>query len=304
MNHPFQPPVDNEAMRPFGHRAHIMKDQLYWLPQGHVFTTPCVSVTISQRFYVMITMSISGDAFGLQCEDFDGRVKAVVIAPGSPRHVHAPDTRLISFHINPRHPEFAVFRALVRKGPLELEPSSYAHLVNDMEAAYHGQLDAEAATILHNEVATITSALMPVQKPLDPRIETVLRIVDEENGQISLEDLSDRVGLSYHWMSRLFADAVGLPLRTYCLWRKVQGASQVLLQMPALVEQVRRTGHLGGTGAQGVSLTTLAHEAGFSDSAHLAHTMGELCGGPLSHFLFSGDVRLHLPEVAGNTGGT
>lgn len=299
MNHPFQPQDQNEAVRPFGHRAHIMKDQLYWLPQGHVFTTPCVSVTISQRFYVMITMSISGDAFGLQCEDFNGRVNAVVIAPGSPRHVHAPDTRLVSFHINPLHPCFAAFRSLVRKGPLELNRDAYAHLANDMEAAYQGQLDANAATALHNEVAAITSSLMPAQKPQDPRIDTVLRIVDEENGQISLEELSERTNLSYHWMSRLFADGVGLPLRTYCLWRKVQGASQVLLQMPALVEVVRQTGHLGGAGTQGISLTTLAHEAGFSDSAHLAHTMGELCGGPLSHFLFSGDVRLHLPEVVG-----
>lgn len=286
----------DEAVRPFGHRAHIMKDQLYWLPHGHIFTTPCVSVTISQRFYVMIAMSIDGRAFALQCEDFNNSIDAVVIAPGSPRHVHAPDNRLISFHVNPLHPEFAAFRSLLRKGPLVLNHKAYAHRIDDMMAAYRGELDVEAATSLHNEVVNITSALMPTKKPLDPRIETVLRIVDEENGQISLEDLSERVHLSYHWMSRLFADGVGLPLRSYCLWRKVQGASQVLLQMPLLRELVQRDGHLGAVQGETatLSLTTLAHAAGFSDSAHLAHTMGELCGGPLSHFLFSGDVRLHL----------
>lgn len=289
---------ESSQIKPFGHHAHIMKDQLYWLERGHVFTTPCVSVSISQRFYVMVVISLDDAEFLLECGDFRGAVRAAVIAPGIPRRIHAPGIRLISFHINPLHGTFASFRALLRSGPVKVIPGAFDDLKDAMSQAWRGELCIHSVVSLHDRVAARASRLMPPQKAMDPRIRDVLGVLHGQETPPSLEEISEAMGLSYHWMSRLFADSVGLPLRTYCLWRKVHGASQVLLQIPPLVAHVRETGFLGGLGSSGMSLTALAHEAGFADSAHLAHTMAELCGGPLSHFLFSGDVRLHLLPVS------
>ncbi|WP_150305353.1 helix-turn-helix domain-containing protein [Pseudomonas saliphila] len=286
--------LDDQDIRPFGHLAHILKDQLYWLERGHLFTSPCVSVGISQRFYVMILMSACATPFRLQCGDFDELVQAVAIAPGELRKVHAPGIKLVSVHLNPLHEAFPAFARLHASGPLQLERNAFAHLDEAMDTAYRGALSAEAATRLHDKMASIAAQLMPAARHLDPRIGIVMTMLEEE-GDISLEDLSSRLGLSYHWMSRLFSDTVGLPLRTYCHWLKLQRATRLLLESPALVEQVHQHGYLGAGGAPTVSLTALAHDAGFTDSAHMAHTISELCGGPLSHFLFSGDVRLHLP---------
>lgn len=285
--------LNAEVIRPFGHMAHIIKDQLYWLERGHLFTSPCVSVGISQRFYVMILMTACGTPFRLQCGDFDQVVEAVAIAPGETRKVHAVGIKLVSVHLNPLHQAFPAFRSLQREGPLKLDRSAFAELDGAMDAAYQGTLAFESATALHDRVAEIAAQQMPAGRETDPRIVRVLASLEQEP-DVSLETLSTRLGLSYHWMSRLFAETVGLPLRNYCHWLKLHRATQLLLQSPALVAQVHRDGYLGAGGSSALSLTTLAHDAGFSDSAHMAHTISELCGGPLSHFLFSGDVRLRL----------
>ncbi|MFN3579283.1 MAG: helix-turn-helix domain-containing protein [Pseudomonas sp.] len=285
-----------EEIRPFGHLAHIIKDQLYWLERGHLFTSPCVSVGISQRFYVMILMTACGTPFRLQCGDFDQEVEAVAIAPGEVRTVHAVGIKLVSVHLNPLHAAFPAFRSLQREGPLKLDRRAFAELDGAMDAAYQGALAFDAVTAMHDRVADIAARQMPACREMDPRIVRVLASLEQEQ-DTSLEILSERLGLSYHWMSRLFAETVGLPLRNYCHWLKLYRATQLLLQSPDLVALVHRDGYLGAGGAAMLSLTTLAHEAGFSDSAHMAHTISELCGGPLSHFLFSGDVRLHLPSA-------
>ncbi|QJD58218.1 helix-turn-helix transcriptional regulator [Pseudomonas sp. gcc21] len=286
--------LDPQDIRPFGHLAHILKDQLYWLERGHLFTSPCVSVGITQRFYVMLLMTACGTPFRLKCGEFDQTVQAVAIAPGELRSVHAPGIKLVSVHLNPLHDAFPAFASLHASGPLPLDRDAFVHLDATMDAAYLGELSAETATQLHDEMASIAAQLMPAAKKLDARINSAMVMLREE-GDIALDELSSRLGLSYHWMSRLFSDTVGLPLRTYCHWLKLHRATQLLLNSPALVEQVHRHGYLGAGGGPTVSLTELAHDAGFTDSAHMAHTISELCGGPLSHFLFSGNVRLHLP---------
>lgn len=293
MQHEMAAALGTHDIRPFGHLSHILKDQLYWLERGHLFTSPCVSVGISQRFYVMILLSACGTPFRLQCGEFDQYVQAVAIAPGEMRRVHAPGIKLVSVHLNPLHAAFTAFGSLQSSGPLELDRAAFSHLDDAMESAYRGDSSAEAVTALHDEIAGIAAWSMPAVPPMDQRISAVLAELEQET-DVSLETLSERLGLSYHWMSRLFSSRVGLPLRTYCHWLKLHRATRLLLKSPVLVALVRQHGHLGAAGASMVSLTTLAHAAGFSDSAHMAHTISELCGGPLSHFLFSGDVRLHL----------
>lgn len=291
--------LDPQDIRPFGHLAHILKDQLYWLERGHLFTSPCVSVGITQRFYVMVLMTACGTPFRLKCGSFDETVQAVAIAPGELRRVHAPGVKMVSVHLNPLHQAFPAFASLHASGPLRLDRDAFSHLNAKMDEAYRGVLSAEAATPLHDEMASIAAQLLPVAKGLNSRISSAIAMLEEE-GDISLEELSSRLGVSYHWMSRLFSETVGLPLRTYCHWLKLHRATQLLLQSPVLVEQVHRDGYLGAGGSPTISLTNLAHDAGFTDSAHMAHTISELCGGPLSPFLFSGNVRLHLPGKPGN----
>ena len=64
--------------------------------------------------------------------------------------------------------------------------------------------------------------------------------------------------LSESRFSHLFVEEIGLPFRTFVLWRRMMLA----------VNSV----------ASGASLTSAAHEAGFADSAHFSRTFLRMFG--------------------------
>ena len=95
--------------------------------------------------------------------------------------------------------------------------------------------------------------------PLDARIENSLQQIQEALPEIlSVAELSIMAGLSEHRFMHLFKKEVGIPVRRYALWARMQKAA-FLLQ-------------------DGRSLTDAAHEAGFSDSAHMSRSFKEFFG--------------------------
>jgi AraC-like DNA-binding protein len=99
--------------------------------------------------------------------------------------------------------------------------------------------------------------------PVDARIQDVLTWLDvlEREGrwaEASLEQALQRACLSRGRFRHLFSAHVGSPWRTYLVWRR------------ALVAITLANG--------GVSLTRAAHEAGYSDSAHLSRQFLMLFG--------------------------
>ncbi|MFE6921444.1 helix-turn-helix transcriptional regulator [Nocardia sp. NPDC057663] len=81
-------------------------------------------------------------------------------------------------------------------------------------------------------------------------------------GPVRPGEVAAAVGLSPSRLTHLFTAQVGLPLRRYILWLRLMNAVH---------------------GAQaGQDLTTIAHAAGFADSAHLTRTCREIFGLPPS----------------------
>jgi AraC-like DNA-binding protein len=105
---------------------------------------------------------------------------------------------------------------------------------------------------------------------IDRRIKRALRIVrdnligsdDEPDAAkpklLSLEVLAETVGLSTSRFMHLFTTSVGIPLRPYILWLRLQRAAAEI--------------------ARGHSITAAAHAAGFADAAHLTRTFRRMLG--------------------------
>lgn len=97
---------------------------------------------------------------------------------------------------------------------------------------------------------------------IHPRVRRVLRWVRENIGtgeeDLSLERLADRAGLSPSRFMHVFTESLGVPLRPYLLWLRLQHAAGRLLA--------------------GATATAAAHEAGFSDAAHLSRTFRRILG--------------------------
>ncbi|MCG8637074.1 MAG: AraC family transcriptional regulator [Desulfobacterales bacterium] len=115
----------------------------------------------------------------------------------------------------------------------------------------------------------ILSALVPDLKPSpgrDPRIMKVrayLKTLEEK--KIPLSELSDFIGLSESRLVHLFKSETGIPIRRYLLWLRLMEALTLILE--------------------NVSFTTAAHDAGFSDSAHLSRTFKQMFGIPPKQIL-------------------
>src|SRR5262249_41369160 len=102
---------------------------------------------------------------------------------------------------------------------------------------------------------------LPPPDPLDSRIAKTLELMSGE-ARYSLEDLAERIGLSYYRLSHLFSQGLGISLRQFMQWRKVTVTASLLATR---------------------SITEVAHEAGFTDSAHLSRTFQEIYGIPPSY---------------------
>src|SRR5262245_41633977 len=96
---------------------------------------------------------------------------------------------------------------------------------------------------------------------IHPRVSRVLKYLREKLGRsddFSLKTLAGISGLSQSHFMHVFTESVGVPLRPYILWLRLQRAACDLMD--------------------GASVTSAAHNAGFADAAHLTRTFRRMLG--------------------------
>lgn len=94
---------------------------------------------------------------------------------------------------------------------------------------------------------------------IDPRIKrSIEHILASDDLSITLAHMAREAGLSMGRFRHLFSNQIGMPLKSYLLWTKLQRAIQSL--------------------SSDSSLTRAAHVAGFSDSPHLSRTFKRTFG--------------------------
>lgn len=96
---------------------------------------------------------------------------------------------------------------------------------------------------------------------IHPRVRRVLRFLREQLGTadaLSLDKLADVAGLSPSRFMHVFTSSVGVALRPYILWLRLQRACGELMR--------------------GASVTEAAYSAGFSDGAHMTRTFRRMLG--------------------------
>jgi AraC-like DNA-binding protein len=106
--------------------------------------------------------------------------------------------------------------------------------------------------------------LMSARQPprLHPGVRKVLPVIREEldgHRRVSLKRMAAIVGLSDSRLMHVFTTSVGIPLRRYILWLRLQRAYGEMMML-------------------GATLTEAAHRAGFADAAHMSRTTKRMCG--------------------------
>jgi AraC-like DNA-binding protein len=151
---------------------------------------------------------------------------------------------------------------------------------SELGAALSERIEGEISCISEGQVARWRRALgrMPTEARVErwvrtqllhrrravrihPGVNRILKHLREKLGisdDFSLKTLAGVSGLSQSRFMHVFTESMGVPLRPYVLWLRLQRACCDLMA--------------------GASVTAAAHSAGFSDAAHLTRTFRQMLG--------------------------
>ena len=208
----------------------------------------------SRHALPMVKVVIPVDGW-VEIEDATGRSlktrDPLVVAPQLPQAIRCEGMTVTAF-LRPHGPA-----AMLRDQPAPIAvtrgslAASWQAIARDFARAPETSGATEA---LLEDISRAAGALRTPR--LDPRVQRALAQLAEIERTPSA--VASDVGLSTSRMTHLFTAEVGVPLRRYLLWQRlVRGMTSVLTGAP---------------------VTEAAHEAGFSDHAHLTRTARQLLG--------------------------
>jgi AraC-like DNA-binding protein len=136
-------------------------------------------------------------------------------------------------------------------------------IMSNMEAARWRRTLGDPKALDSARVKRWVSTLMRdgAPAPADPRVDRVIRMLQRhalDTHSTSLAQLSRVAGLSPSRFAHLFTESIGIPLRPYLRWLRLQRAARELML--------------------GSAVTKAAHVAGFADAAHLTRTFRRMLG--------------------------
>jgi AraC-like DNA-binding protein len=179
---------------------------------------------------------------------------AALVRPDAPHEVDARDVLVLIAFVDPESELGAALSDQI-VGDISVVPSS---LVTRWRACLARVEPTEARV-----GEWVKRELLRKERPVrvHPKVSLVLRYLRERLGttqSLSLPRLARMAGLSESRFMHVFTESVGVPLRPYILWLRLQRASGELMR--------------------GASITQAAHRAGFSDAAHLTRTFRRMLG--------------------------
>ena len=189
--------------------------------------------------------------------------KGLLIAPNCPHECDASNISIISIQIDPEsslgewilsnHLKDRLTIDYPSKDIVSIDVNRFSdHLANEDWPAIREMIETafgfrRTTPLLHK----------------DKRIQDVVEFISKNIGQkINSETLAEVACLSESRLLHLFKEEMGLPIRNYILWLRLQIVIELILE-----------GH---------SLTTASYQAGFSDQAHMTRTFCNMIGVPPS----------------------
>lgn len=207
---------------------------------------------------VQIVIGLGGQ-FRLWLADDELTAPYIAVAPDAPHRFDADGAYAILFV----EPESRAGRAIVAstfpEGDLRaLPPSSFDGLSAQLSALggtpspTSGELMAIGRELIEGLAGDDRHG------PIDARIQDIVHWVAKADQPITLDAAAGIAGLSPSRFSHLFVEQTGLSFKTYLLWVRLTRAVRLM--------------------TEGLTLTAVAHEAGFSDSAHFSRTFRRMFG--------------------------
>jgi AraC family transcriptional regulator len=208
---------------------------------------------------IQIAFGIDGEV-GIQGERTDWRMGRGFIVRPDAVHSYKPNGALgAMIFVDPESTEGAWLSASLR-GAITLVPDARLDVcVTEFRRLVDQPLESMGIPELIRHSVQALCAGVPPSRRLDARVTRVLAAIrGSDELRISIDAAAEMAFLSPSRFAHLFKQQVGLPFRRYMLWRKLTRAMLVI--------------------GRGETISTAAHEADFSDAAHLTRTFHQMVG--------------------------
>lgn len=233
---------------------------LYSIPNGFLYAATQVFGGLTKRHPWVLLLSLSGKPLVLRVREEQVICAAALIAPRVERSLALVGEGIASLNVEPGHPAYNALPQLGDSGCCPLPGQAFGDLLPTFQLCLLGA--ASPAEVLTAFEAAIDTALSIVPRRICERDSRIAAVIDVLQGQSPVDyrfaEVRDKARLSAGRLSHVFTDQAGLSIRSFLLWRKTKEAISLL--------------------AENASATRAAHEAGFSDSAHLTRTLQQTIG--------------------------
>jgi AraC-like DNA-binding protein len=208
---------------------------------------------------IQIVMGIDGEV-ALQGERGAWRAGRGFIVRADAVHSYKPQGAFAAMIlIDPESAEGAWLSASLRQDITLVPEARLEGCVRELKRLIDQPFESLGIPELIRHCVHALSAGVPPTRRLDDRITRVLAAIrNSDELRISIDDAAATAFLSPSRFAHLFKQQVGLPFRRYMLWRKLTRAMLIIGR-----EQ---------------TISTAAHEADFSDAAHLTRTFYQMVG--------------------------
>ena len=181
----------------------------------------------------------------------------VLTAPDIPHAVDARGVEVFLIFLDPESDAGAMFRPALQ-GPIRLiDAAERSALLVDADPRVFAQQGTDE---WNRRAAGTLRVTHSAPRLIHPRVRKLLAMLRDGSfdGVGTLDVLAGAVGLSPSRLMHVFTESVGIPLRPYLSWLRLQRAAAAIIA--------------------GTSLTESAHEAGFADAAHMSRTFTRMLG--------------------------
>jgi AraC-like DNA-binding protein len=181
----------------------------------------------------------------------------VLTAPDVPHAIDATGREVLLVFLDPESDVGAALGATL-EGPVRALTAAERDAL--AEGADPLRLMQETGVAWTHRAVEVLGAGTPTQRTVHPRVRKLLGLLRglPPDSDTSLPTLAAQVKLSPGRLMHAFTESVGLPLRPYLAWLRLQRAAGAIVS--------------------GVPLGEAAHAAGFSDSAHMTRTFRRMLG--------------------------
>lgn len=182
----------------------------------------------------------------------------VLTAADAPHAIDSRGADVLFVFLDPESDAGATFRPALEHPVRLLTVQERSTLVRDVVP--RTILSSGAEDWVRSAARALGVPLPASQRPIHPRVRRLLRTLRSSgvDDATSLEALARSVGLSPGRLMHVFTESIGIPLRPYLSWLRVQRAAIAIVDRSPLGEA--------------------AHRAGFADAAHMSRTFKRMLG--------------------------